>query len=58
MFNLKYASTVKSQYSAKSVTLYTERSQSFQIDWNPFLSSEFHNDWLQNHCWLYQKYDT
>ena len=28
------------------VTLYTEKSQ------NSFLSILFHNDWLQNHCWL------
>ena len=28
------------------------KSQTFKNDWNPFLSFVFHNDWLQNHCWL------
>ena len=33
-------------------TLYTEKSQTFKNDWNPFLSFVFHNDWLQNHRWF------
>ena len=33
-------------------TLYTEKSHTFKNDWNPFLSFEFHNDWLQNHRWF------
>ena len=32
--------------------LYTEKSQMFKNDWNPFLSFVFHNDWLQNHPWF------
>ena len=34
------------------VTLHTEKSQTFKNDCNPFLSFVFHNNWLQNHCWL------
>ena len=33
-------------------TLYTEKSQTFKNDWNPFLWFVFHNDWLQNHRWF------
>ena len=33
-------------------TLYTEKSQTFKNDWNPFLSFVFHNDLLQNHRWF------
>ena len=33
-------------------TLYTEKSQTFKIIEAYFLSFIFHNDWLQNHCWL------
>ena len=33
-------------------TLYTEKSQTFKNDWNPFLSFLFHNDRLQNHRWF------
>ena len=29
------------------LTLYTEKSQTFNIDKNIFLSFVFHNDWLQ-----------
>ena len=32
--------------------LYTEKSQTFKNDLHPFLSFVFHDDWLQNHCWL------
>ena len=34
------------------VTLYTEKSQAFKNDLNQFLSFEFSNGWLQNHCWI------
>ena len=42
------------KYSANpnGSTLYTEKSQTFKNDWNPFLSFVFHIDWLQNHRWL------
>ena len=33
-------------------TLHTEKSHTFKNDFNPFLSFVFHNNWLQNHCWL------
>ena len=33
-------------------TLYTEKSQTFKNDRNPFLSFVFNNDWLQNHRWF------
>ena len=33
-------------------TLYTEKSQTFKNDWNPFLSFVFHNDWLQILRWF------
>ena len=33
-------------------TLYTQKSHAFKNDKNPFSSFVFHNDWLQNHCWL------
>ena len=36
----------------KGATVCTEKSQTFKNDKNPFLSFVFHNDWLQNHCWL------
>ena len=43
---------IKVQYMSKNgATLYTENSQAFKNDWNPFLSFVFHNGWLQNHCW-------
>ena len=35
--------------SSNGATLYTEKSQAFKNDLNPFLSFIFHNDWLQNH---------
>ena len=42
------------KYSANpnGSTLYTEKSQTFKNDWNPFLSFVFHIDWLQNHRWF------
>ena len=48
MFDLCYTSMIK----VNGATLYTEKSQTFKNDWNPFLSFVFHNDWLQNHRWL------
>ena len=33
-------------------THHTEKSQTFKNDCNPFLLFVFHNNWLQNHCWL------
>ena len=33
-------------------TLYTEKSQTFENDWNPFSSFVLHIDWLQNHRWF------
>ena len=36
-------------------TLHTLKSQTFNNDCNPFLSFVFHNNWLQNHCWLSPK---
>ena len=33
-------------------TLYTEKSQTFKNDWNPFLSFVIYSDWLQNHRWF------
>ena len=42
----------KYRTNPNSATPYTEKSQTFKNDLNPFLSFEFHNDWLQNHCWL------
>ena len=38
--------------NSKGATLYTEKSQTFKNDLNLFLSFVFHNEWLQNHCWL------
>ena len=31
---------------------FTEKSQTLKNDWNPFLSFEFYNDWLQNLRWF------
>ena len=52
MFDFSHASIIKVQYMSKWWNLYTEKSQAFKNDWNPFLSSVSHNGWLQNHCWL------
>ena len=51
MFNLSHASMpIKVQYMTKWCTpLYLEVTDNQR---NPFLSFVFHNDWLQNHCWL------
>ena len=34
------------------LTFLTEKPQKFKTDKTPFLSLVFHNDWVQNHCWL------
>ena len=46
---------VKVQKVPNGLTLYTEKSQPFKTDCDRFLSFVFHNDWLQNHCWLLVK---
>ena len=33
-------------------TLYTEKLQTFTIELNRFYRFVYHNDWLQNYCWL------
>ena len=38
--------------------LCTEKSQTFKMIKTDFLSFIFHNDWLQNHCWLSVKSTT
>ena len=43
---------LKCRACVNGATLFTEKSQTFKSDCNPFLSFVFHNDWLQNHCWL------
>ena len=52
MLYFSHATMVKVQYNPNGATLYTEKSHTFKNDCNPFLSFVFHNDWLQNHCWL------
>ena len=51
MFDLSHASMIKVQYNVclNGTTFFTEKSQTFKNDLNPFLPFVFHNDWLQNH---------
>ena len=55
MSDLSHTSMIKVQSCPNGTTLYTEKSPAFKNDWNPFSSFVFHNDWLQNLCWLSSK---
>ena len=55
MLDFSHALLVKVHYMYSTrpngATLYTEKSQTFKNDCNPFLLFISHNEQLQNHCW-------